>query len=1046
VESTVPFGTYAYAGKSGWRFLKPNVTNKGRLNSVTLVHPDGSKTKVPLPQAYDIAAREREIERTGGKLYMHGPISLMVDSIRLMARQAKDLADFSRRALTKFGEWIRPHLAALWEAAKKSAAAVHEYLQGVWQHAKSSSEIGAVGKFSSAGIKSAVAAKAANVHAPGGSIALPARKFQDTSETIRPGAFNRVNPSATRSRHQEIEPFRQLANEHDGEVNAGNMAFDALQQTREKEAAKLDPAKFEKDSLLGAAIHVYRQAKGDASVLTDQRDQLKAKGGSQYAPVWNKALALTDAEKKLSDKVTQDYRQNALTAQAAGVPLEVDEAYGKQVWDLENNRGKKGFGEFLSRFESDPSSFKKRKHASSFDGIMAGLTPKTLDDFKLVGVNGKEVNRALATRKFAQKVVELRDSKGAPFAIIDSDQAIHLNDNAVDRLKELAASGVAIPVQMRSYIRYHKYAVGGSQVEHFDPEGYMPAGGRGVQGYYFQLPPPAEDIAAAKAAGGTAKMKNYFGRLLFSPEVFPYINARTEPSWVRKAASQPNLPGYLWKGALEINKQIKGALLGGLSAFHYVQEGFHGLGHGTNPLWNLPPVDPLNPEHLKWMKSGLMLGGESDAIKYFEGGGASDALFYKIPIVGTWSKALSEHLFLRYIPALKLKTAQNVYERNLKRFSGKLADGRMTDDDVRHITATTVNDAYGHLNWADLRITKSQRDLMSIVALAPDFLTARIRFAAQALGVQRLRGVDASVAGREAMAAFFALAAGQWLVARISNYLLNDGDMMTDSKNLFSVVNKKSGQRFTLRSVPGDLLEAVKDPVAFLNNRASPMVRDLYNIIRGKNWRDENVGHVAAAGDAAVGALPMTMQPLLRGLTTTGAQSPTSKLEDFFRAAGVKINRYSQLGEAKSKAHDYMSIYGAKTGTDFHQPSIYNPLVFHLLDGDDAGAKEEVDKLTHGDRRELERTVKGFHASLFRAFTGDAVHEVNFRREMAKDPSNAQVIRDADRQRIEAWQRFVKVAQVPSDLRQKYQPRTANPTQATLDKARETRLEESAAR
>lgn len=941
-----------------------------------------------------------DVRNTQGGFVSSAWFDALAHGADLIHQGFTDFAKWGREMVSRFGAAIQPHLKALWKGAV-------QYYYDVILPARGS------------------------IAAPGGHIAQPARQFQSTALVKEKGFLDRINPRAVRARQKEAEPVRQVMNEHNGEISAGNLAFDALQKQREKEAASIDRTKFEKDSLLGAAIHVWRQVKGDQSILTDQRDQLKSKGGDQYLPVWEKALKLTPEEKAMSAKVTEDYKQNAVTAQAAGLAIAVDEAYGKQIWDRNKNHGKAGFGEFLSRFDADPSSFKKKKHATSFDGIMAGLTPMTLDDFKLVSVNGKEVNRAVATRKLAQKLPELRDSKGRPFAIIDSDQASKLDDNAVQRLQALAASGVSIPVQMRSYTGYDRYAVGGDPVTNFDPTGYKPAGGRGIEGYYYQLP---------AAAGG---VKNYWGRLLFSPEAFPYVNARTAPSWVREVASRPNAGGYTVSGILFLNREIKASLLGALSAFHYVQEGFHGLGHATNPLWNLPPVDPLNPEHLQWMKSGLMLGGEHDAIKYFDGGGDLDALFYRVPVLGYLSKKMSEHLFMRYIPALKLKTAQNAYGRNRQRFAKQLANGTMNDAEVRHITATAVNDAYGHINWGDLGIGKSMRDFLQVACLAPDFLIARARFAAQALGVQKLRGVDASRAGREAFMAFFALAVGQWMTARMANWLLNDGDMRTDAKDLFAVVNKKTGQRFSLRSVPGDVLEAVERPVEFFNNRASPLVRDFYNVVMGTNWRGEQVGHSAALADAVIGAAPMTAQPLLRDFTTTGQQAPTSRAEDWIKAVGIKVNRWSQLGEAKARAHEYMKTHGAKTGTDYHQPSVYNPLLFRLLDKDENAAAMEVIKLTGGDRRQMDRIVKGFQGSLFRNFTGDAAHEVNFRRELSQTDEGKQLLKDADRQRIEAWNLFLRAGRVSGDLRAKHQGKLPLPSNATQTKARELRLVEA---
>jgi len=59
-----------------------------------------------------------------------------------MARQAKDLAHFSKIALRKFGNWVRPHLQALWDAGKRGMKNVHEYLQGVAQAARKTSQQG----------------------------------------------------------------------------------------------------------------------------------------------------------------------------------------------------------------------------------------------------------------------------------------------------------------------------------------------------------------------------------------------------------------------------------------------------------------------------------------------------------------------------------------------------------------------------------------------------------------------------------------------------------------------------------------------------------------------------------------------------------------------------------------------------------------------------------------------------------------------------------------------------------------------------------------
>jgi hypothetical protein len=59
-------------------------------------------------------------------------IVLMANVLTTMARQAVDLAAFTSKAVARFGEWIRPHLQAIFDKARESAKAVEDYLKTVW--------------------------------------------------------------------------------------------------------------------------------------------------------------------------------------------------------------------------------------------------------------------------------------------------------------------------------------------------------------------------------------------------------------------------------------------------------------------------------------------------------------------------------------------------------------------------------------------------------------------------------------------------------------------------------------------------------------------------------------------------------------------------------------------------------------------------------------------------------------------------------------------------------------------------------------------------
>lgn len=85
-------------------------------------------------QVYKDALNRAEAENPSpdANLYMHNPLSLAANILTTMARQARDLASFTRAALARFGAWIKPHLQAIWNSAKtKVEDAVMRYLQKI---------------------------------------------------------------------------------------------------------------------------------------------------------------------------------------------------------------------------------------------------------------------------------------------------------------------------------------------------------------------------------------------------------------------------------------------------------------------------------------------------------------------------------------------------------------------------------------------------------------------------------------------------------------------------------------------------------------------------------------------------------------------------------------------------------------------------------------------------------------------------------------------------------------------------------------------------
>ena len=75
-------------------------------------------------------------DRLAGILYFDATGLVFVsDVLTTMARQARDLAAFSKQAIDQFGTWIKPHLENLWKLARQSQEATLAYLQDAWQAA-----------------------------------------------------------------------------------------------------------------------------------------------------------------------------------------------------------------------------------------------------------------------------------------------------------------------------------------------------------------------------------------------------------------------------------------------------------------------------------------------------------------------------------------------------------------------------------------------------------------------------------------------------------------------------------------------------------------------------------------------------------------------------------------------------------------------------------------------------------------------------------------------------------------------------------------------
>jgi hypothetical protein len=190
--------------------------------------------------------------------------------------------------------------------------------------------------------------------------------------------------------------------------------------------------------------------------------------------------------------------------------------------------------------------------------------------------------------------------------------------------------------------------------------------------------------------------------------------------------------------------------------------------------------------------------------------------------------------------------ALDAFERNTKRYEGKFSN-----DQILELTANQANAAFGELNYKWMGRNQTMQDIMRLITLAPDFLEARGKFAAQAL----------KPGGREQMAALIRGAAGMYVTARIMNYMFSDGhDPHWDRP--FSVVIH--GREYTLRSVPGDLYHLVRDPRSFIYHRLNPSItKPLIEFLTGRDIFGRTRDFGQKVQDYFTGHIPIPLQGLV---------------------------------------------------------------------------------------------------------------------------------------------------------------------------------------
>ena len=338
------------------------------------------------------------------------------------------------------------------------------------------------------------------------------------------------------------------------------------------------------------------------------------------------------------------------------------------------------------------------------------------------------------------------------------------------------------------------------------------------------------------------------------------------------------------------------------------------------------------------MERGLQVVPDPEMLSaegYFGGG----SFLRDIPFIGKLQEGFSSWLFRDYIPRLKMAMAMDAFGRNTKRYSSKLSPGQIAD-----LTARQSDAAFGELNLDWMGRNKTFQATVRALAIAPDFLEARARFALQAT-----KGL-----GQEQFMALARLALTQYVASRILNKLIDD-DYHWDKP--FSVIY--NGREYNLRTVPADVYELITDPNRFAYNRLSPAGRMAVEGITGRNYKGEKITAQDWIQDALTQPIPMSLR------TKIGDQNLWTSV---LNSSGLRNKPYTESQEIHSLAASFLREKKGPPTVEIIGEGPFAQLKQAMMYGQDKRAAGEVDRLIASGRKPY-KILRAYREYAFSPFT-----------------------------------------------------------------------------
>ena len=746
------------------------------------------------------------------------------------------------------------------------------------------------------------------------------------------------------------EAFIGLPKVTDWRKAIGEWSYQLQTASRSAHEFSKDIRRVIPDARTSEALTNYLDAGGDEAVLR----RSIAEAPDRYKRGYQDALNLSPEQKVFADKVRDYYDKQGDIAVREGWISDVLENYINRVFEKDTPWKKGVISEIgAGNIASGKANFlKKRMNQYNVDAEKAGV--RTVKDVRqqLLAYDWAFA-KTMADRAFVKSAMEMTMSDGRPRF-------------------DVAGSGTPI-----------KNEVTGEQdatlIKPFTKRADKndPANNRAD---YIAFDHPAFRKWKWTSTDSDGKPILVQGQVLVHPDALKEVKAFLGKSAI---AQVPAL-----KTAMRVSSTVKQTMLD-LSGFHFVQIGVHGLEHRVNPF-NLKKIDISDPTstQAKLVKGGLMIADTHGHQQWSEGlSGGSGSLFRHVPVLGEYLQAWNETLFKEFIPRMKMTMAEHALERNRKVYAKDLAAGRMTEDSLHALTANESNAAFGHLNYEMLGRSKTTQDLLRLTFLAPDFLEARGRFAAQAF----------TQYGAEQRVALALGAAILYVAARILNKTIND-EYHLEPENAFSLVI--NGRSYSLRTVQGDIIHMFTEPSKFAFNRLNPVYgRTSIEFLTGRDAFGRKRDFGQQLGDLAKTATPISLR-----------SHPEQRLfESFMNAFGMTNKRYSAVEDVYKMAEEFRKEHSiAATREVIYDPD-NDPL--HMLKvalslDDTSMAVDAYKKIMADKTRTPMQVAKYFREYPNRAFTGSRMNDAKFRAGLNEE--DKKIYNDAVQERRNISHNFFK--------------------------------------